>query len=223
MNYSEAEVCENFIQYLKSKEYPENSIAVEYQVAGGAYIDIAILDLDYNTPIQIFELKKIKNHTTEENGKRQLKKYLKLLGNENIPAYLVFPGKNEKEFEITRINKATLNVQKDNESNENKDNEVLDSLAMNYNGQKMSRRAEKISKISENKKGTIDFLTRTSLGLAGLIVVLFILKKCGCISLDNNDLALLGGIIVLVLAPSAQKIKILGVEYERAIEKNERK
>lgn len=222
MKYTESDVCANFIQYLKNKGYPENSIAVEYRVADGARIDIAILDLDYNTPIQIFELKKIKDRTTEENGRSQLKKYLKLLGNEYIPAYLVFPGKNEKEFEIIRVNDATLNVEKGKESHENKEAEVFDSLAMNYSGQKMSRRAEKVSKISEKKKATVDLLKVTCWILAGVTLVLLVLKKFGCICLDNNDLALLGGVILLILAPSAQKIKILGVEYERAIGKNEK-
>lgn len=222
MNYTEADVFANFIQYLKNKGYPENSIAVEYRVGANARIDVAVLDLDYNTPIQIFELKRIKSHDAEKNGKRQLENCLKLLGNENIPAYLVFPGKNEKEFEIIRINDATLNVEKNKESNESKDAEVFDSLALNYNGQKMSRRAEKISKISENKKETIDSFKWICWVLAGLVALLFVIEKCGGISLDNNDLALLGGVILLILAPSAQKIKILGVEYERAIGKNEK-
>ena len=219
MHNSEVVFFEDFIRFLKDKGYPEESIALEYRVDSGSSIDVAILDLDYNTPIQIFELKRIKNPNTIRKGVSQLKRYLKALGNENIPAYLVFP--EGKDFEIIRANDYSLNVNSDENTEKQMDERSVDSFALNYNGQRVSRRAESINGIKKKKDKSIDFFKITCFVLAFILIVLLIMKWMCYIYLDNNDLALLGGIIVLFLVPSAQKIKILGIEYEKAVEKKE--
>ena len=217
MNNTYENFVRNFIRFLIEKGYPEECIAVEYAIDSRERIDVAVLDLDYGTPIQIFELKSVRNSKTKERGEAQLKKYLKLLGNENIPAYLVFPG--EKEFDVIRVNDCPLKVN----SNEGvSDCENDNSVALNYHGQKIARRAESIKGIKKKKDETIDFFKIVCWILAFLLLVLFFLKHLDYIHLDNGDLALIGVVVALILAPSAQKIKVLGIEYERAIEKNEK-
>ena len=206
-----------FIQFLIDEGYPKESIAVEYAADSRHRIDVAVLDLDYGTPIQIFELKSVKNPRTIKSGKEQLKEYLKLLGNENIPAYLVFPG--EKGFDVIRVNECSLKV---DSNKENVDCENDNLGVLNYNGQRLARRVESINGIKRKKEKTIDFFKIACWILAAVLIVLFFLKQLNYIHLDKEDIALIGVAVMLFLAPSAQKLKVLGVEYERAMKKNEK-
>ena len=91
--------AEKLIKYLKAHGYPESSIAVEYQLDGRYMVDIAILDMNKNIPIQLFEIKSKKSPEMIKIGKEQLRKHFSFLKNKNIPTYLVFPKDEEPFFD----------------------------------------------------------------------------------------------------------------------------
>ena len=130
---------------------------------------------------------------------------------------MVFPG--EKGFDVIRVNECSLKVDS-NKENVDCENDNLGML--NYNGQRLARRVESINGIKRKKEKTIDFFKIACWFLALILIVLFFLKQLNCIHLDKEDIALIGAAVMLLLAPSAQKLKVLGVEYERAMKKNEK-
>ncbi len=197
------ETTNRFIDYLIMHGYPESSIAVEYEIGKNTRVDIAILDTKTNLPIQLFELKSRKNQQMIEMGKRQISKYKQLLGNKNIPTYLVFPESIKPYFSILDISDT---------ENEN----TMSSL--NYKGQKNSRIAEEVREIKHKKERTIDNFKIICWILAVIVLFIALLNKYCSFNISAIDLTLLGLIIGLVLIPFASKLKILGVEFERLTE-----
>ncbi len=211
----EMDLANNFINYLKLHGYPDESIAVEYKIGDKYRADIVILDLKKNIPIQIFEIKSRKSIETINRGTDQLKQYLKLLNNNEIPAYLVFPNSREPFFEVVRINEVQ------NQTDEEIKNQ--NDLSLNYKAQRLSRLAEEAKVLKTEKKRTIDTFAITCWITAGIMLIIGILSKFNIIVLNATDLTILGVIIALVLIPFASKLKILGVEFERLTEEDKGK
>ena len=90
---------------------------------------------------------------------------------------------------------------------------------MDYNFQRNSRLSEKIEDKKKNKEKKIDYFKWICWILAFLILVIFILKRIGWLNIDSVDFAFIGSIVGLILIPYSNKMKILGVEFERLTKK----
>lgn len=205
----EQDTADHFIQYLKEHGYPENSIAVEYMVSPGVRVDIAVLDLEKNIPIQIFELKSKKNRESIEKGERQINRALMTLKNTDTPAYLVFPSEVEPFFEI-------LSVERMNDPSIDATNvEILSML--DFHAQRNSRIAEMASSIVEEKRSEVDKFQWICWILALVTFSGLVSFKILSIEISATELSMFGGVVALILLPSSRKIKILGFEYERLV------
>lgn len=203
----ERETLDNLITYLKSHGYPDESFAIEYKI-GKLRIDLAIIDPESQLPILVFEVKSRFNQQSIAFGKRQLEIYIKELKDNSIPAYLVFPKKTNPFFSIHRI---SLNT----ETNEIVEEQVTDKTELNFLMQKQSRISERIEKNKTERKSTIDKFSWVSWGIAIIILAIGILKKLKIIIVDTTDLAIIGACIGLIILPFSNKLKFLGMEFER--------
>ncbi len=206
---TDSDIASRLIAHLIAQGYPKDSIAVEYQIGKNRRIDLVVLDIMKNIPIQIFEIKSAKNSETIQRGKEQLKEFLSFLKNKNTPAYLVFPNENEPNFEIVDIK--TLDIDQKQEFSENL------AFAFNYNAQRNARIAEEANLIKKEKEHEVDRFKITCWIIAGVILVGGILAKLLEYKLEATDLTIIGAAIVLILVPYGSKIKILGIEFERLI------
>jgi len=156
------------------------------------------LDQKQNIPIQIFELKTNKNKHSIEFGTKQLKECRSILKNNNIPAYLVFPKNETPYFEVIDI-----------------DNKDEFSNIFNYQGHCNKSRFEAAKSIKENKEKVIDRFKITSWIIGIIVFLLCVLSKTGLFSINPEDITMLVISIGLFLIPFANKIRILGIEFER--------
>jgi hypothetical protein len=208
----ERDTATRLIEYLKTHGYPENSIAVEYQIGDRYRVDVAILDLKKNIPIQLFEIKSMKTPEMIRMGTEQVQKYVSYLKNKNIPVYLVFPKDEAPFLEIIKIDPQNLKSLR----------EVSEetSFIPNYIAQRNSRIAEEADIVSKKKEKVIDTFKIICWIVAGITLVIGVLSKLKVIDLDATDLTIIGAVIALILIPFASKLKILGVEFERLTDRD---
>lgn len=210
----ERETTTQFVKYLKEHGYPEKSIAIEFRIGPNSIVDVAILDLEKNIPIQIFEIKSIKNDATIKQGTRQLKRYLESLGDRSVPAYLVFPSQSHPYFEVQ-------NVSQDIETIGIMDSDTISIL--NYHAQRNSRIAELANKVEDKKKKEVDRFGMTCIAIAVTIGLSWGIARFFSFEITATDLSIWGGIIVLILIPYSNKIKVLGIEFERLTKEKKEK
>ena len=203
----EKETLDYLIKYLKEHGYPDSSFAIEYKI-GKQRIDLAIIDPDTQIPIIVFEVKSRKSKESLEFGKRQIENYIKNLPDSSVPAYLVFPKEKEPFFEVQRIIF-------DSETNRVIEEDVIDKSQLDFSMQKQSRISERIEKNQRERSTTVDRFKWISWILAILILVIGILNKCKVFSIDATDLAIIGACIALIILPFSNKLKFLGMEFER--------
>ncbi len=194
------------IEYLKDHGYPEESFAIEYKI-GKYRADLVIIDPKLKIPIILFEVKSVKNQRTMDFGKSQIKKYLTELKDMTIPSYLVFPAEYSPFFQMERIFIG--------EKNEVNQEPLHDEEFLNYIYQRNARISEKYEKKKTEKKRAIDIFKIVCWCLAAIIITIGILNKISKINVNAIDLSLLGVAIGLFIIPYANKIKILGMEFER--------
>lgn len=203
----ERETLNNLIKYLKTHGYPEESFGVEYQL-GKYRIDLAIIDPQSKLPILIFEVKSKINSQIIDSGKRQIEIYLKELRDNSIPTYLVFPNRKSPYFTIKKL---ILN----HKTNKIDEELVSDTLELDFLMQKQSRISEQIEKNKTERKSTVDKFSWVSWAIALIILIIGILKKLKILIIDTTDLAIIGACIGLIILPFSNKLKFLGMEFER--------
>lgn len=196
-----------FIEYLQAHGYPEASIAMEYRVGEKYRVDVAVLDLKNNLPIQLFEIKSRKSPGMIRMGIDQLNKYRSFLKNKDIPAYLVFPLEEDPFFEVLNID--TFAHSQVTEHEESKPS------GLNYTAQRISRIAEAANAIKQEEVETVDTFKMTCWTVAVAVFAIGVVAKFKIINLSTTDMTILGVVIALILIPFASKLKILGVEFER--------
>lgn len=202
----EKDTMNRLVEYLKSHDYPDESLAIEYKIPNTNYrADLAVVDPKTNVPIIIFELKSRKSNELILRGRDQLNKYLGSLPDNQIPAYLVFPKTNAPFFEIININRLDGDIENNYDVIRNLDYRLFRNTALSQNA----------NTVQEKKKKVFNSLGMVSRILAGLIFILLISKQIFCFNLDGVDMALVGSIVGLILIPFASKAKFLGIEFER--------
>lgn len=196
-----------FLSYLLNElGIPEDSIATNYRLNKFVEVDVAIIDQSTNLPIMIFEVKSQKNHQTEENARKNMRNIAAHMGINSARMYIAYQL-NDGTFDIDEINAyAGAVISKE-----------IDFSDFDYKSNRNAVISETVKKKVEEKGKAVDNLSIVSWIMAGGICAGYIIMKILGYILTANDLAIVGVIIGLVLLPFANKIKILGVEYERYI------
>lgn len=212
-----------FAKSLIKFGYPVETIVFEYKVAQSTsqgMVDLAVIDKVTNEPLSVFELKVLRERSSEsqlkKQGEAQLLKYINSMGNPQIPAYLVI-AKTLTDFEIFPF-----------EADENGIRELsspipLESL-MQYEVLSNRSKASAIGvKKREIRKAT-DWFKIACWVCAVIAAALAICDNVGIVAISTTQLALIGVAISLIIIPFSRKLKILGVEFERFIaEKDDKK
>lgn len=202
---------EHLKKYLIEHGYPKNSIASEFQISRNCRVDVAIIDKELNTPIQLFEIKSSNNPSHIKVGIEQLQRDLSFLEKKDIPCFLVFPKSSQPYFEIRRVD---LSQTKTNETFMEEKN-AKNPIILDYEAQRLSRRVRKSEKLTEQREKIIDWFRVVCWIMAFIILVIALLYQLGILVIDAYLLFLLSVIVALIVIPFVEKVKILGVEISR--------
>ncbi|MFA5269953.1 MAG: hypothetical protein WC379_18470 [Methanoregula sp.] len=208
----ELDIHEVFVEFLVSKGYPRNSVTIDpvYEHLGRKYRpDIVIVEPDTNKPLAIFEIKNELGKNGLNSAIQQLFSYAQAIKIPDIPLFAAFPTIVDKEitFEIYQIKSPS-------ETKETESSGKIESPP-SYALLKNSRLTEELSKISEDQEKTVDNFTKVCWGLAFLVFLFLIIDFLNIYKIDLQRLGLIGVLIGLIILPFANKLKILGFEFER--------
>ena len=211
----ENEAINQFTKELERIGFPKESIVQEYAVKNAILqgrIDIAIVDRVTNKVLAIFEVKVVREEMRKSllpSAKNQLIKYKDILCDTQIPAYIVL-ATSDNCFEIYMFRTGT-------DVNEEKDdllkitiNDIIPYVSLSAGSR--SNAKEAIS--SEIKKETDKFRV-VCWSFAACSLLAAILDNFHIISISTTQLTLFGVAIALIIIPFSNKLKILGVEFER--------
>jgi len=211
--FREIDLHDFFVQYLISKGYPENSITINpvLDYLGRKYQpDFVIVDPDSNMPLAIFELKDKRTEDSLSTAIQQLSTYAQAIKIPDIPLFAVFPiGVDNKSLEFEFF---TRNLPSENKES---DQIIKSDKLPAYQLLKNSRLTEELSKISDEQEHTVDIFKKICWVLAVLVCLALVLDILNIFKIDVQRLGLIGVIIGLIILPYANKLKILGFEFER--------
>ncbi len=197
----EKNLIENLKQYLIRHGYPENSMIAEYKL-GKYRADLVVIDIETNSPMQLFELKSNNNKRNVDMGRQQLSKFLQEARklNADVIGYLVFPNDNSPFFKI--INPETESTKKDN-------------FDLNYQDQIVRSRSAKTEIIKTKKVETVDEFKKKINILLEVLSIIFVLDVLEILNLNNIHLYLILIMILLYVLPYYEEIKIFNFELKK--------
>lgn len=197
----EKNLIENLKQYLIRHGYPENSMIAEYKL-GKYRADLVVIDIETNSPMQLFELKSNNNKRNVDMGRQQLSKFLQEARklNADVIGYLVFPDDNSPFFKI--INPETESTKKDN-------------FDLNYQDQIVRSRSAKTEIIKTKKVETVDEFKKKINILLEVLSIIFVLDVLEILNLNNIHLYLILIMILLYVLPYYEEIKIFNFELKK--------
>lgn len=214
MKHSEIE--EQFRSYLLAKGFPANTIIAEPIIGGRSRADIAIIDVKNSELLAAFEIKATSEGHTLRQAFNQLKEYANALKGLGIPIYLVIPARGPTFQEPFQFYKIRLDGEIE---------EVPNALFPTFEALAAGKGALKKDEIKREQLDTTDQFRRICSYIAILCLFLIVFDIYSANSdwkfevLTTQRLTLLGAAISLFVIPYAQKIKALGFEYERAVER----
>jgi hypothetical protein len=220
MTIREIEVRDFFVKHLISNGFPENSITVDpvFEHLGRKYRpDIVIIDPDSNKPLAIFELKNSRTNSTLAASIQQLSTYAQAIKIPDIPLFAVFPiGIDNKslEFEFFTVNPSL--------KNDDPDRTTKRGSLPAYKLLKNSRLTKEISKVSDEQEQTEDYFQILCWVSAIFVCLLLVADSLNIYKIDVQRLGLIGVIVGLFILPYANKLKLLGLEFERLIRSKKR-
>lgn len=207
-----------FAAFLQERGYPDGSLIYEPRLKGSQgkiYIpDFVIVDPSRNERLAIVEVKgRIPDRI--KHVQEQIEHYKAAAGDSTLPAFLVTPSEDQESkcpFDLYVFN------------SENDLEKVDFGLFPAFSGLSSNQIAEQKQDIKEKKEQvTSSFQTTshvTAFVLVSLLVADFLCSLKGVTLLTAERLTLLGGIVVIIVIPFAQKFKGLGIEWERAQDKS---
>lgn len=206
----DSKIEKEFYDFLLKNKIPEYSILIQPTVNGKTQFrpDIAIINPNTKEYIAIFEIKE--SSALKERGICQVYKYLDALENNAVRAFLALYDNNGGFNLFTKrlVDGKDEIVEEDVSSILN-----FDNLMNTYS-------ASTVRNNNIQKKSAIKSLNKVCYFLAAIFSLILILDICfklkyGISILTFERLSALGIIIILVLFPSLQRIKIYGIELEK--------
>ena len=207
-----SDVEETFISHLKSRDFSEASILrePEFETAYGSIVarpDLVVVDPGSTEPLAIFEVK-------SQLDARKQHKYLLQIGSysdlfPSAPTYLVTSGSGELGFQIYLFDRKSRSFTSIRA-------EALPSHADLVEAYGASKAAEVVERKSSRKRAStqlrwICWSLAAVCGALGVADFVWDSKEI----LNSSRLAVLGVVVGLVILPFAQRLKLLGFEYER--------
>ena len=120
----------------------------------------------------------------------------------------MFPKEQSPFFSIRKLNF--------NQKTKKIEEEIVkDTFELDFLMQKQSRISELIEKNKLERKSIVDLFSWISWTIALIVIIIEILKMSKIIVIDTTDLAIIGSCIGLIILPFANKLKFLGMEFER--------
>jgi hypothetical protein len=203
---------ENLIKFLKNAGFPEAAILLdpEFETPQGNIVarpDVVVVNRKSLDPVAIFEVKSKLEPKHEHRIVMQVGGYSDLFP--NIPSYLVTFSEERPGFQLHYFNRSTRIFQ----DIAPEDLPTYDDLVVAAEGSKESE-----DRSSRKARERITYqLKLICWALAGMCAAIgvsdFIWPDKEI--LNGSRLAILGIVIGLVVLPFAQKLKLLGVEFER--------
>lgn len=215
---AEKKIVESIIESLKSIEYPDNCIAVEW---GNRYlsVDIAVLAYDLVTPLALYELKTIKNGETIKRGIQYLRKAA-LTMDINVKCYLAFYKEVKPYYELYDVTSIVY-------SNEEIDPvSVLNSMAisepLSYKTLQNGIDGKIKKKLKEKRQKRIDRIKPICWILIPIFIAAIVLLDAFQIyELTSLRLITFGGLIVIILIPFYNEISLKDFTLKRKDNSNE--
>lgn len=197
----------NFIEYLKSHGYPDNSLIFEYTIANRYQVDLAVIEPKTKEIIALFEFKKIKDERTEAIALEQLSRIYKDIDDKSIQLYLVYGKDGIPPFEIYNLKQ---------------EDKTLNLVPVRISDYLISKNTKYSKILTNNKKNRVKFnniLLFICIVLSAILITLLVLDFIGFIEITINRLIIIGITVALIIIPFANKIRFLGIEWERLQEK----
>lgn len=215
---AEKKLVESIIENLKSMDYPEKCIAVEW---GNRYlsVDIAVLAYDLVTPLALYELKTIKSGETIKHGIQYLRKAA-LTMDINVKCYLAFCKDDKPYFELYDVTGIIY-------SNEEIDIvSVLKNMAISepllYKTLQNGIDGKIKKNLKEKRQKRIDRIKPVCWILIPLFIAAIVLLDAFKIyELTTIRLIAFGGLIVIILIPFYNEISLKDLTLKRKEKTNE--
>ena len=208
-------------EILIEKGYPLNTIRYD-ALSGKKRADLVVHDPgDATIPLAVFEIKRNFNpHRWDEKFQQtalQLKGWLQSANIEiaplSIPVFLVTFSKESSDLIFYQLSGDWLSGKTDALYTTR-----LDDLP-SYSTLAAQRRRTDVGVIKKEEKAAVDHFKRLCWGLAAAVTALLVVDWVGWHTITVTQLSLIGAIAALVVFPYVTKLKVLGIEMERA--KNE--
>lgn len=191
------DTLQHLVDHLKQSGYPENSLLFNYK-EGKYRADLVVVDTQTLTPLQIFEVRTKLNNKIRPQDKAQIQLHTAETSkaNPDIMGYLVYASDNEPFFEV--IDPQT-------------DKAVRESV-FNYNNQVQKGKNAKFSLLKNNKTRAVGSLKWVTTSLITLTAFILLLDVFNVIEITGYRLYLILIIVILVLLPYYETIKVANFE-----------
>jgi len=208
---NEAEFKQRFMDFIRERGYKEEILASEWLVGLGRRVDLAAIDRETKEPIALFELAIKKDSTRKKRALDILKHYSLVASLTKLPRYAVFPGTEIEPFEIYEL--------EDDTEQDPEKAFVRTTYLPHYNMLKNSVNLQKIKKTTTERDYAQKQVFGISIFLAITLTILLCLDFLKIINITPQRLVLIGLIVGLIVLPFANKLKVLGIEFERFVGK----
>ena len=204
-----------FFEYLLKRGYPRDAITFEPYLGERLRPDFAITDPVLDQRLAYIEVKNRLMPNGMHQAFKQLKTYASAAKAVGASAYLAIPSEKptiEEPFDFYYVDK--------NDSVKLLPTELLPTYHSLLSDVVATRKAQ----IETSQEQTKDYFRITCWILAAvvfiLIVVDFVCNLNAIEVMNATRLIMLGISVALIVIPYAQKLKILGIEYERYVQKS---
>lgn len=194
------------INEFTKKGYPDDSFVINWSIEPQRKLDLVVLDSQNGNLLYVFEFK-YWNCDKEEFPRRmrQLIKHMK--GKNYILQEICGVVKLKKTDEIIYT---LINLEKGTyEETE------LAKIIKPIKSEQILIKNKEIQEKKKKKKNSVETLTKVSIALAVLTAIILILDIVEKIQMTNTRLLLYGAIVLLLLLPFANKVKIASIEFEK--------
>jgi hypothetical protein len=202
----------DFSAYLTTRGYPDGSLIFEPSIRVGERVyrpDFLVIDPNNNERLAVFEVKG-KNYNIE-SVKEKLNSYRNAIGGTPMSAFLATPSavySEQNPFDLFKL--------KDDGKLEEIDLRLFPSF-VSLSSNKAVENKKEISDRKEEATSSFDNLSKwISLSLVILVIVDFACSFFDIKFLTTERLAIIGGAVALAIIPYFHKIKLLGIELEKA-------
>lgn len=199
------DILQKLTAYLLERGYPQNSILHNYQ-ADKYRADLVVVDKKTQTPLQFFIIKEQHTQNTFSQTKKLISKQISEINKINPDAcgYLVFPKKETPFFSIIDpLNNAPVRLSD-----------------LNYKNLAQKGKNAKETLLNNSKTRAVGNLKWATFLLIGLICFVLLLDIFNIIEITGYRLYLILMIVILVLLPYYETIKVANFELTQ---KNKKK